>query len=503
MTNRFAPFLRPSTLGCCLGLLLCFPLASQGASISLPPAADTTLHELFAANNLGAHTHVAIGTLVTTKPDGGRYRTRGLYRFDLSQIPAGVEVTAARLRMPVIFSPGDMPLATYGLHRLNTAWGEGNKSGNTGSQASPGQANWVEARLGDTPWANPGGDFIEEPSSVVAISASGPYVFPSTPETLADVRFWLANPASNHGWLVKDEAETASQTAKRFGSREAGVNRPTLELEFTTPPAPLAIRSIQRVDGGLLIQAEGGLPNYLLEFTPALGSTQWEAVGPISAIPVFTAPLPETSGFYRVASALQTPPPSATAQYQLEFKAVWSPETHPDSYPLGAHWSSLVGGVHSHRVAFWNIGQPASPGIKSMAEFGGTSTLAAEINAAKSAGLALATLLGPSIGSGSGTATVNFTASLDHPLVTITSMIAPSPDWFIGLSGFNLIRGGIWISQIDLLLQLFDAGTDSGPSYRSPDQATNPRDPITAIAGFPALVDGSIRPFGTITLTKQ
>lgn len=478
-------------------------MASQGASVSLPPAADTTLHELFEANNLGAHTHVAIGTLVTTKPDGGRYRTRGLYRFDLSQIPAGAEVTAARLRMPVIFSPGDMPLATYGLHRLNTAWGEGNKSGNTGSQASAGQANWGEARLGDTPWANPGGDFIEEPSSVAAISAPGTYVFPSTPDTLSDVRAWLANPVSNHGWLVKDEAETASQTAKRFGSREAGANRPTLEIEFTTPPAPLVIRSIQVVDGGLQIQAEGGDPNYLLQFTPALGSVQWEAVGPVSTTPVFTAPLPQVPGFYRVASALQTPAPSATAQYRLEFKAVWSAETHPASYPVGAHWSSLVGGVHDHRVSFWNVGQPASPGVKSMAEFGSTSTLAAEVNAAKTAGRALATLLGPSIGSGSGTAAVNFTASLEHPLVTITSMIAPSPDWFIGLSGFNLIRDGLWLAQTEIPLELYDAGTDSGPSYRSPDQATTPRDPIAAITGFPALVGNKLVTFGTITLTKQ
>lgn len=489
--------------GLWLGALLLVAPTTFGESLSLPPVADTTLHELFLENNLGGHTHVAIGTLVTTKPDGGLYRTRGLYRFDLGQIPKGSTITAARLRMPVVFSPGAMPRATYGLHRVTKGWGEGNKSGNTGAAGTAGEATWVEARSGEAPWANPGGDFLEEPSTTVQIDAPGVYLFPSTVETVADAQSWISDPGSNHGWLLRDEAEAASQTAKRFGSREAGGNRPTLELEYTPPPAEVRVVGIQMVNGRLQIQVEGGEPNYLVESTPTLDPPRWEAVGPISATLPLTAPVPAGAGFYRVVSALQTPVPTPTARYRLEFKPVWSAQTHPANYPLGAHWSSLVGGVHSARASFWQVGSLASPGIKDMAELGATSKLVGEVAAATQAGTALGSIVGPSVGSGSGTASLTFTASLDHPLVTITSMLAPSPDWFVGLSGYNLLRNGVWLGEASVPLELYDAGTDSGTTYRSPDQPTNPRAAITAIDGFPARVGDRIQTFGTITLTKQ
>src|SRR5207249_3767355 len=54
------------------------------------------------------------------------------------------------------------------------------------------------------------------------------------------------------------------------------------------------------------------------------------------------------------------------------------------------------------------------------------------------------------------------------------SMLAPSPDWFVGVSRLRLHENGAWIPQIVVDLALYDAGTDGGLSYTSPNQPSTP-----------------------------
>lgn len=61
-------------------------------------------------------------------------------------------------------------------------------------------------------------------------------------------------------------------------------------------------------------------------------------------------------------------------------------------------------------------------------------------------------------------------------------MIDPSPDWIVGVSGLELcLANGSWIEEKILNLYPWDAGTDSGSTYISPDQPTHPRDVIRRI----------------------
>ena len=61
-------------------------------------------------------------------------------------------------------------------------------------------------------------------------------------------------------------------------------------------------------------------------------------------------------------------------------------------------------------------------------------------------------------------------------------MIDPSPDWIVGVSGLELcLANGSWIEEKILNLYPWDAGTDSGSTYISPDQPTYPRDVIRRI----------------------
>ncbi len=193
-----------------------------------------------------------------------------------------------------------------------------------------------------------------------------------------------------------------------------------------------------------------------------------------------------------------------TARYEVVFNATWSRATHPDDFPSAAHWSGLVGGVHSSAVHFWREGETASEGIRLMAERGRQADLLGEVNAAISAGTADFTLAGGGIGTSPGTVSLRFPQPMrrDYPLVTLCSMIAPSPDWFVAVDSLNLIESGEWIPEKTVTLFGYDAGTDSGVTFTSPDLVTTPRGVVTKFAGFPALVNGAIVPFGTFTFIR-
>lgn len=192
------------------------------------------------------------------------------------------------------------------------------------------------------------------------------------------------------------------------------------------------------------------------------------------------------------------------ATYQVTFEATWSQQTHPhpdgaDHFPANAHWSPLVGGVHNDQTAFWEVDALASTGIERMAEQGATQPLLEEIRSAGSN--AYTTLLGPGIGhSPASTSIPQLTATLDYPLVTLVSMIAPSPDWFTGVAGLSLLdANGQWYNQLEVPVHPYDAGSDDGADYTSPDQ-----EPTThhLIANYVGIAPFANRPVGKFIFTR-
>jgi hypothetical protein len=155
-------------------------------------------------------------------------------------------------------------------------------------------------------------------------------------------------------------------------------------------------------------------------------------------------------------------------------------------------------------VHFFRLGETASEGIRLMAERGQQAPLVAEIAPAITNGTAHLQLAGGGIGRSPGSVSLTFPQAMrrDYPLVTLVSMIAPSPDWFVGVDSLSLIEDGQWVTNKVVTLYGMDAGTDSGPTYASPDEVTVPRGVVTQFTGFPALVNGEIVPFGTFTFTR-
>lgn len=189
-----------------------------------------------------------------------------------------------------------------------------------------------------------------------------------------------------------------------------------------------------------------------------------------------------------------------TARYTARFDATWTAATHPINYPVGAHWSSLVGGSHDSSVQFWQEGQLASLGIKDMAERGLTAPLVAEVQAQISAGHAGAAVVGGSIATGAGVATATFDLTQQFSRATLVTMVAPSPDWFVGVAGLALFVDGHWLEQVRVPLYCYDAGTDSGTNYNSPNQVTMPAQPIALNPAAP-FANGAVLGYMTFTRT--
>ncbi len=193
-------------------------------------------------------------------------------------------------------------------------------------------------------------------------------------------------------------------------------------------------------------------------------------------------------------------PGDAVASYTVTFDATWSAATHPVDFPGAlAHFSGLIGGTHDASVDFWTPGQTATTGIKNMAELGSKFPLTGEINAQITAGAAGEVISGNGIFPSPGSVSVSFDIDLAHPQVTLVTMIAPSPDWFVGVRGLPLFQNGDWVDELVVPLPPWDAGTDSGVTFNSADLATMPKDPITALTGFPFAGTG---PLGTFTFTR-
>lgn len=191
------------------------------------------------------------------------------------------------------------------------------------------------------------------------------------------------------------------------------------------------------------------------------------------------------------------------ASYTVTFQSSWSSTTHPDNFPVSPHYSGLIGASHNVNKSYWDAGSLASSGIETMAETGSKTNLINEINNNISIGDSERVISGNGIGPSPGQVTLNFVVSPEYSFVTLVSMIAPSPDWFVGVSALNLMENGVWIENKTVDLYVYDAGTDDGATYTSPDADSNPKQTIFRIETSPFNVNGTVTPVGKFIFTKK
>ena len=171
------------------------------------------------------------------------------------------------------------------------------------------------------------------------------------------------------------------------------------------------------------------------------------------------------------------------ARYRVTFQATWSAATHPTGFPGNPHFSGLVGATHDESTRIWQRGELASEGIELMAETGGKSKLLAEIAELIEAGTAHGELSGGGLSTSPASVSLEFDIVSSDPFVTLVSMLAPSPDWFVGVSALSLLaEDGTWKEREEVLLRLYDAGTDDGTTYNAANADSDPPQPISRLS---------------------
>ena len=237
----------------------------------------------------------------------------------------------------------------------------------------------------------------------------------------------------------------------------------------------------EREENGIATRSAAAMPR--LAALATIACVAWVAL-PLSLLPLLFLPS---------RAHAQAP----TADYEVVFESTWTALTHPIQFPADPHFSRPIGATHDDTAVFWEPGGLASPGIEDVAEIGGVNLLWTEFGVEMAAGSTDQRFLTNGFDS-PGSVTITFTADLDFPNLTLVSMLAPSPDWFVGVHGYPLLDQGWWIDERTIDLHTYDAGTDLGASYESPDADADPQLPI-ALQGFPLEVGV---PVGTFTIRR-
>lgn len=178
-----------------------------------------------------------------------------------------------------------------------------------------------------------------------------------------------------------------------------------------------------------------------------------------------------------------------SATYELTFTSNWTNSTFPTNYPSNAHFSPLVGLTHNSNGTIFKTGNNASEGIISMAESGSKVSLKEEIAKIQNVGYSAYLIDELGLGVDEQIITITFESSQDFPLLSIVSMVAPSPDWFVGVNSLVLFENNQWLEDETIELKVYDAGSDSGDGFKSDNFKSSPVEVITLLSTNRSLTD--------------
>ena len=221
---------------------------------------------------------------------------------------------------------------------------------------------------------------------------------------------------------------------------------------------------------------------------PGFGSDSAEPGTVIATVELSTA---DREGVVPVGSRV-----APTATYNVTMRARWSRELHHPFYPSGAHLSPMVAWSHALNDVYVNVGGTSSEGFEIVAETGATKLALEELAVLQGQRQVHSVATGARIDA-PGVDETELELTQEKNLVTVVSMIAPSPDWFVAAQNVSLFRNGAWVEQESVEATLYDAGTDSGQTFNSANRDTTPQGRIHR---YP--LDDRVLPLATFEFTR-
>lgn len=201
-------------------------------------------------------------------------------------------------------------------------------------------------------------------------------------------------------------------------------------------------------------------------------------------------------------------PVADSASYRVVFVPSWNPTTHAADYPITHGKKGLltpiIGATHGTDFQLFAAGMKPTPGLERLSEMGMHDPLNAEIKHHIKSGKvgALITFADASPGPVHPPVTHTFVIDSAHSRVSLAGMIAPSPDWFYGVSSVELRRDGDWVSSLSVDAFAWDSGGDTGAAYMAEDADAMPKEGTRLLDNEIFRPNGVRAPVGTFVFTR-
>ncbi len=171
-----------------------------------------------------------------------------------------------------------------------------------------------------------------------------------------------------------------------------------------------------------------------------------------------------------------------SVSYKLTFKSNWDIANFPTNFPSGVtHFSPIIGMTHNTSASLFSIDSLATLGVELVAETGATSVIKQEIGDIQNLGNSQSLIEGFGLPNGQSQLDLTFSVDKNYSLVSVITMIAPSPDWFVGVDSLNLYPNGDWVDEVAVDLKVYDSGTDDGVRFTSSNANSIPKVNVTTL----------------------
>jgi Spondin_N len=192
------------------------------------------------------------------------------------------------------------------------------------------------------------------------------------------------------------------------------------------------------------------------------------------------------------------------AVYKVTYTGKWRQPAFV--VPANVHFTPIVGLVHNKDAYLFKLNQLASLGVENVAEAGNSIALSVEMDSLIAAHKAIhANFIYPFNYDGSMSA--NLYVNSNYSYYSFLSMIAPSPDWFVGLSQFNLLQNNKWIADTTINIPVYDAGTEDGDVFGYDSPPTMPQQTVQILQAQKATVlangNSTLAPMVSVRFVKQ
>lgn len=189
-------------------------------------------------------------------------------------------------------------------------------------------------------------------------------------------------------------------------------------------------------------------------------------------------------------AACSSPPHAnctGSANYRITFFNFLNRRNFGSLIPrTGLVFSPLAAVSHSNRISLLTVRGFASPQVQAIAELGDNEPLLNLARRLRREGLgvkSVAAAMGPTMPGGN--TSLEVMVDCENPFVTVIGMIAPSPDWIVQISNFDLVSNAkTFLHGSFGYLIAYDGGTDSGRNFTDPADTSLdiPTDPPLNIA---------------------